>query len=79
MSQPIVEATTTATFVVRFWREWSAGEPLWRGRIEHVQSGQAVSFRDIEGLLEFLQRFGVGGAAFVGTTSDRLGDAARGR
>ncbi len=79
MDQTVVEATTTATFVVRFWREWSAGEPLWRGRIEHVQSGQAASFRDIEGLIGFLERFGIGGEAFEKRTSDRPKDAASGR
>ncbi len=63
MSQPIIEPTTTATFVVRFWRERSAGQPLWRGRIEHVQSGQAASFHDIEGLLGFLERFGIASEA----------------
>jgi len=36
---------------VRFWRELSAGELRWRGRIEHVQSGQAASFLNIDGLL----------------------------
>jgi hypothetical protein len=64
MSQPVGETTTTATFVLRFWREWSDAEPRWRGRIEHVQSGQGAGFLDIEGLLEFLERFGIGGAAF---------------
>jgi len=49
---------------VRFWRELSAGELRWRGRIEHVQSGQAASFLDIDGLLEFLEHFGIGGEAF---------------
>jgi hypothetical protein len=64
MDQPVIEPTTTAIFVVRFWREWSAGEPHWRGRIEHVQSGHGASFLDTEGLLEFLERFGIGGEAF---------------
>ncbi len=77
MSQPIIEPTTTATFVVRFWREWSAGQPLWRGRIEHVQSSQAASFHDIEGLLEFLQRFGIGDEAFRKRLTDRPEDTAR--
>jgi len=48
-----------STFVVRFWREWSATGPRWRGRIEHVQSGKEATFLDLEGLLDFVRRFGV--------------------
>ena len=29
-----------STFVVRFWQEWSAAGARWRGRVEHVQSGE---------------------------------------
>jgi hypothetical protein len=50
---------TMVTFVVRFWRETSAGEPRWRGRIEHVQSGQSAAFLDLDAMLGFLHRFGV--------------------
>ena len=35
------------TFVVRFWQEWSAAGRRWRGRVEHLQSGQSVAFRDL--------------------------------
>jgi hypothetical protein len=48
-----------ATFVVRFWRETLAGEPRWRGQIEHVQSGQSAAFLDLDAMLRFLHRFGV--------------------
>ena len=48
-----------STFVVRFWREWSAGEARWRGRIEHVQSGESATFIGLEAVLVFIQRFGV--------------------
>jgi hypothetical protein len=48
-----------ATFVVRFWRETSAGEPRWRGQIEHVQSGHSAAFLDVDAMLGFLRRFGV--------------------
>ncbi|MBN1485357.1 MAG: hypothetical protein JXA37_11610 [Chloroflexia bacterium] len=57
------------TFVIRFWREWSAGRPQWRGRIEHLQSGQSTAFLDLESMLEFVRSFGImvgeekGGAA----------------
>ncbi len=76
MDQPPVEPTTSATFVVRFWREWAAGEPRWRGRIEHVQSGQGASFLEIGGLLKFLEHFGIGGEAFHKRMTDRADDRA---
>jgi hypothetical protein len=49
----------TNTFVIRFWREWSATGSRWRGRIEHVQSGQRADFLKPESILEFVQSFGV--------------------
>ncbi len=49
------------TFVVRFWWEWqggSADQPMsWRGRIEHVQSGEGMSFRDMGEMVSFIERF----------------------
>jgi hypothetical protein len=53
----VPSTTTTVTFVLRFWREMNAGEARWRGRIEHVQSGEAVSFTEPEGLNNFIQHF----------------------
>jgi len=47
-----------STFVVRFWQDWSAAGPRWRGRIEHVQSGQSATFLDLDGMLDFIRRFG---------------------
>jgi len=51
-----------STFVVRFWRESSAAGPRWRGRIEHVQSGESATFRKLEEIMDFVRRFGVMGA-----------------
>jgi hypothetical protein len=48
-----------STFVVRFWQEWSAAGPRWRGRIEHVQSGESAAFLDVDGMLDFVRRVGV--------------------
>ena len=48
-----------STFVVRFWQEWSAAGPRWRGRIEHVQSGESATFLDVDGMLNFVRRIGV--------------------
>ncbi len=59
MNKPPAE-TTTGTFVVRFWHEWSGEEWRWRGRIEHVESGRRADFLGFEGLLAFLDRFGIG-------------------
>jgi len=47
-----------STFVVRFWQEWSAAGPRWRGRIEHVQSGECAAFLGLNGMLDFIRRFG---------------------
>ena len=47
-----------STFIVRFWQEWSAAGPLWRGRIKHVQSGENATFADLQEMLAFLRRLG---------------------
>ena len=49
----------TSIFVVRFWFEPAAGGSRWRGRIEHVQSGESAAFLDLEGMLDFVRRFGI--------------------
>lgn len=54
-------APPISTFVIRFWREWSAARSRWRGRIEHVQSGESATFLDLDGMLEFVRRIGVMG------------------
>jgi hypothetical protein len=48
-----------STFIVRFWREWSPGQVRWRGRIEHMQSGENASCLDLESTLDFIQGLGV--------------------
>jgi hypothetical protein len=48
-----------STFVVRFWQEWSAAGPRWRGHIEHVQSGESIAFLSLDGMLDFVRRFGI--------------------
>ena len=50
-----------STFVVRFWQEWSATGSRWRGRIEHVQSGESAVFLGLDGMLDFVRRIGVMG------------------
>jgi hypothetical protein len=59
MNEPLIRTTDTATFVVRFWREWAGHKPRWRGRIEHVQSGRQADFLEVKALIGFLERFGI--------------------
>jgi hypothetical protein len=49
----------TSTFIVRFWLERSAAGSRWRGRIEHVESGESAAFLTLERMLEFMQGTGV--------------------
>jgi hypothetical protein len=56
----VVESPPTPpinTFVVRIWHEWSAEGSRWRGRIEHLQSGESTTFLDLEVALTFIRRF----------------------
>lgn len=48
-----------STFILRFWWDRTDGESRWRGRIEHVQSGESASCLDLEGILRFIQDLGV--------------------
>lgn len=48
----------TSTFVVRFWHEWIPTEMRWRGRVEHVQSGESATFLHLDGMLDFIRSFG---------------------
>jgi hypothetical protein len=52
-------ALSACTFVLRFWGERSPTGLHWRGRIEHVQSHESAAFRELQGLLDFIQSFGV--------------------
>jgi hypothetical protein len=58
MAEPS-SVSPVSTFVVRFWREWSAAGPRWRGQIDHVQSGESATFLDLDGMLDFVRRSGV--------------------
>ena len=48
-----------STFVVRVWREQSVAGLRWRGRIEHVQSGESATFLHLDEILDFVRSFGV--------------------
>jgi hypothetical protein len=59
MAETASSVPPTSTFVLRFWCDRSATGSRWRGRIEHVQSGQRAEFVEFEGILEFVRAFGV--------------------
>ena len=45
------------SFVIRIWREpreVRGSDPEWRGRIEHVQSGERMYFLSFDKLIEFM-------------------------
>ena len=57
MAPPEKSPVSLNTFVVRLWREIRAGRACWRGRIQHVQSGEQAAFVDEDGLLAFVRRW----------------------
>ncbi len=60
MSEAVIQATISFTFVLRFWHETTDGQVRWRGRIEHVQSGESAAFLQLDAMQSFLQRYGIG-------------------
>ncbi len=49
------------TFIVRIW--WTDPRPgvqtrPWYGRVDHLQSGQSMIFRDLQSLIRFIQAWG---------------------
>jgi len=58
VAQPTRE-NPASTFVIRLWPERSAAGLRWRGRIDHVQSGESTVFLDVDGMVDFIHRFGV--------------------
>jgi hypothetical protein len=44
-------------FILRLWRVWSADGPCWRGRIDHLQSGESYAFFGVEGITQVLDWF----------------------
>jgi hypothetical protein len=42
-------------FVVRLWFEGSNDHGQWRGRVEHVDTGQRLYFASLGDLTEFIQ------------------------
>jgi len=50
-----------SSFLVRIWWEQSGdaddGRSFWRGRIQHVRSGETGYVQDLKGLLDFIERW----------------------
>jgi hypothetical protein len=45
------------SFIIRIWqepREIEGTNPEWRGRVEHMQSGERAYFRDTTKMVEFI-------------------------
>ncbi|MCK5362155.1 MAG: hypothetical protein KAR22_04270 [Gammaproteobacteria bacterium] len=48
---------TVESFVARIWLEGEPdGDPIWRGRIQHVQSNQEAYFQDLTEMSAFMER-----------------------
>ncbi len=47
-------ANTVELFTLRLWQEAAGGKHEWRGKIQHIRSGQARYFRDWNTLVDFL-------------------------
>jgi hypothetical protein len=57
-----------ASFVARIWLErHQNGDPVWRGHIQHVQSGEERHFRRLTEMCAFMERL-------AGVTCDGLRD-----
>lgn len=50
-----------SSFVIRIWWEQaddaSADHSVWRGWVQHIRSGETVHVQDLEGLLDFIERW----------------------
>lgn len=54
------ESVTTLSFIVRLWLEEAAdeaGQPVWRGHVTHVATGQRHHFSDPERIAEIIRPY----------------------
>ncbi len=56
MDRPLLELGSD-TFIVRLWREAADGTFRWRGRIEHIPSGEHCAFTKMAEMLAFMNRY----------------------
>lgn len=45
------------TFIVRFWRDPDGSVYRWRGQIQHIQTGEQLSFVQGNVMLTFIQQW----------------------
>ena len=49
LPEPAASPAPSQLFLIRLWPSAAAGDtPAWEGRIQHVLSGEAASFTDLE-------------------------------
>lgn len=60
-----------STFVIRIWQDWSLSGLRWYGRIEHLQSGRAVAFQELDQVMAFMLASGVFSGALPGDRDDQ--------
>lgn len=57
-------SATYVSFLVRMWREPSSEQPgartVWRGEVEHIQTGRRYAFETVEALLDFSRQQAAG-------------------
>ena len=44
------------SYLLRMWRAQEEGREVWRASLQHVESGERVSFRSLDELFAFLRR-----------------------
>ena len=55
-----LSSSTYLSFILRIWRERDLERPdspvgQWQGEVEHIQTGERVSFSSIDAVIEFLR------------------------
>jgi hypothetical protein len=60
-SKGIYKVQQSQLFMLRLWQEdLGSGEADWRGKVQHVNSGEAIYFRDWHTLEDFLEKLAFG-------------------
>ncbi len=54
--ESIAQLSVHRTFVVQLYIPSHPGEELWRGRVEHVASGQSMRFASLTELTAFVEQ-----------------------
>ena len=54
LNQEKIPPTAREAFVLRLWRE-TPGSDNWRGQLQHVRTGDVLSFQDVEELFDYIR------------------------